>query len=457
MPDAAISVEDMIQALAVCVVLTSAPAPADGYTADVRVSLYLQTYQRSLLPGPNDSAAGQETIAAVYKYAFARVTGVDLPWGKDALSAELSAYAAVGALPSPDGALLDGDLQGAWVQHQARWIRFKLGRQTTLPGAARYLRFDGVSAGVRLGPIDISGYVGAITLPRFGRPRGYFTLGNVADALADPSFLEWEARPGQWTAGALASWVGFPHARASVGFHEQRGALGVAFRNLSADALIAPVDFPAALGGRFVFDLHALAPAEARAWLDVTALEKLPLSLDYVYAAPALLLPHGSVLAAFGGASWHELGLEASYRPTPYFKLTGRAAGQLYPGSPLGGRFSVKAKYSPFIEGTWNLQGEYARVSAPENGYHHLRLSSRYFFAQGYATSVELGGYVYDLPVRGKQVSFTALTNVELPFGRHFRGLVSAQLASTPWAKFDAGFFARVVYELDAPSAGGAF
>lgn len=445
----------MLSALALAIAFTAAAAPAQSYEADVRASLYVQAYQRALLPGPSGEAVEPETVAAVYGYAFARVVGVDLPWGKDALSAEVSAYGAVGALAAPEGRAVDGDLQSAWIQHATPRIRIRLGRQVTLPGAAHYVRYDGASAGVRLGPVDVSGYVGLVTLPRFGRARGYYTLGSVADALADPTFLELEVRPGQWVAGALASWVGFPHARASVGFHEQRGPLGVAFRSLSADALVAPLGFPASLGGRFVFDLHALAPAEARAFLDVTAVEKLPLSLDYVYAAPALLLPHGSVLAAFGGQSFHELGLEAAWKPTPYLKLSGRAAGQLYTESTPGARLSLKARWSPFIDGSWNLGGEYTRVSGYENGYHGLRTSSRYTFFSGYATSVDLGLYVYDLEVRGKKASFTAVTNFEVPLGRYFRGLVSATLASTPWARFDAQLFARVVFELDGHSAGG--
>jgi hypothetical protein len=447
----------MLVHLVVAALTAAGSPPESSYEADVRAALYAQTLQRSQLPGPNGASVEPQTIAAIYGYAFARVTGIDLPWGKDVLSAELSVWGALGALAEPEGQLADADLQSAWLQHTTRATRVRLGRQVTLPGAAHYVRFDGASAGARIGPIDVSGYAGLVTLPRFGHARGYYTLGSVADRLADPSFLDAEVAPGQWLAGALASWVGFSQARASVGFHEQRGPAGVAFRNLSADAFVGPTELPASLGGRFVFDLNAVAPAEARAWVDVFALDQFPLSVDYAYAAPALLLPQGSVLAAFGGQSWHELGVEAAWKPTPYFKLSGRAAGQLYTEASPGARLSLKARWLPLIDGSWTLWAEYVRVSSYDNGYHSARTSSRYTFFSGFATSVDVALYVYDFEVRGKKTSFTAVTNFEVPMGRHFTGLISAQLASTPWARFDAQAFARVVYQLDGPSAGGAF
>lgn len=423
--------------------------------ADVRGSTYFQLARRALLPGAAGVVVETETVAAVYGYAFARITGVDLPWAKNALSAELSAWGALGALPSPSGRQADGDLQAAWVQHEGRNIRLRLGRQVTLPGAARYVRFDGASAAVGLGSLELSGYFGGVTLPRFGAPRGYHVLGTWSEALKNPALLERASGPGDWTGGGVLAWSGWPHARASVGFHEQRGVQGTLFRALCADAQVTPRGFPAALGGRFVFDLQTVSPAEARAWLDVAAISALPLALEYAYAAPALLLPQTSVLAAFGSEAWHELGLDASFAPSQVVRLSARAAGQAYAGGSLGARLSARAVWTPDLDGRWSLRAEYAKVWAPENGYHHLRAAARYVAWAQLAATVDLGAHLYDRPVRGARASVMATTSFEVPLGRRFKAMASASLASTPFAALDVQGLARLVFELDGPSAGG--
>src|SRR5690348_7215080 len=130
----------LVWSLAVAAALSANPAFESSYDADVRGSLYVQALQRALLPGPNGASPEMETIAAVYGYAFARVRGVDLPWAKDALSAELAAWGALGSLAEPQGRVADGDLQSAWLEHATRFTRVKLGRQVTLPGSAHFLR-----------------------------------------------------------------------------------------------------------------------------------------------------------------------------------------------------------------------------------------------------------------------------------------------------------------------------
>lgn len=440
---------------AAVVVLAAAPTRAgDDYTVDVRASTYAQLTRQALLPGNGAVAVQSQSVATLYGYAFLRVRGVDTPLGKDALTAELSAWGALGALSNPLNQVGDGDLQAAWVQHATDRWRVKLGRQVTLPGAARYVRYDGLSAGARLGPVDVDAYFGLVTLPRFVQPRGYFVLGSVQDALKDPAFLDAQARPGQWLLGVRASWVGTSWLRGSLAFHEQQGAEGLAYRNLAADVR-GTAGSAVGYGGRLVLDLAALKPAEARLFVDVTKLEKLPISIDYAYAAPSLLLPTSSILAAFGGASWHELGAEATWRASQFLRVTGRAAGQLYEGSQPGLRGSLRAQWTPDIDERWLLIAEYARTSAVTNGYNHLRAAARWRATKDLFASADLGAYFYDVEVRGVRSSLTGIANLEYVVLPELKMMVSGSLTSSPFAAVEAQVFGRLVFELDGPSAGG--
>ncbi|GMU62395.1 MAG: hypothetical protein AMXMBFR34_41580 [Myxococcaceae bacterium] len=442
-------------ALAVFALLLAPGARAeDDYSVDVRASTYAQVTRQALVPGANGVVVEPRSVASLYGYAFLRVGNVDLPWAKDSLSAELSAWGALGALPNPQGNVGDGDLQSAWVQHATKRFRVKLGRQVTLPGAARYVRFDGGDFGVRVGPVDVEAYVGVVTLPRFVRPRGYYVLGSMNDALKDPSFLDAQARPGQWLLGARVSWVGTSWLKGSLGFHEQQGPDGLAYRNLSAD-VSGTLSGTFTAGGRLVLDLAATRPAEARVFVDVTKLEKVPISVDYAFAAPSLLLPHTSILAAFGGASWHELGAEATWRASPFLKVTGRAAGQLYEGDRPGARASLRAQWIPDLDERWTLIAEYARTSAWENGYNHLRAAARWRATEALFATVDAATYLYDQPVRGASASVIGIANVEYQALPELKLMFSGSLTSSPFAVVEGQVLGRLVFELDAPSAGG--
>lgn len=443
--------------LALAVVLCAAGARAsDGYAIDVRGATYAQLFNRALLPGASGAVVRPETLAAFYGTAFLRVTGLDTPWQRDAVSAELSAWGALGGLPQPVGAVADGDVLAAWVQHRSTALTVKVGRQVTLPGAARYARFDGLLLGTRAGPVELEAWAGLVALPRWNRPRGYWVLGSMADALKDPSLLEAQSRMGQWLAGARASLVSVPGLRASVAFHEQRDGVGLAFRNVAVDALLTKLA-PVAVGGRVVMDLVALAPAEARLWADVTALPTLPLSVDYAYQAPALLLPATSVLAAFGGGAWHEAGAEASWRPHAGLRLTARGAGQLYEAGLPGGRGSLRAQWTPDQLERWLLIGEYARVATAANGYHQLRAAARFRLASFLVASADASGWLYDVPVRGAPASGVALGSLEYVLRPGLRFLVSGSVTTSPFAALDAQAMARAVFEPAASSSGGSW
>ena len=172
---------------------------ADAYSIDARGSTYAQLFQRSLVPGPSGTLIQPETFAALYGYAFMRVTDVDVPWRRDAVSAELSAWGALGTLPQPTAKTADGELVAAWVRHQAGPVFVKIGRQVATPGSARYVRFDGLTVGVNVNTVGLEGYVGFIALPRWNQNRGYFMLGSMSDAIRNTALLEAQSRAGQNT------------------------------------------------------------------------------------------------------------------------------------------------------------------------------------------------------------------------------------------------------------------
>jgi len=436
--------------------VTAAP---DDYRIDVRASTYAQLFQRNLAPGANGALLQTQQLAPFYGYAFMRLQGVDLPWAKDAIGAELAVWGSLGLLPQPSGTNADGDIITAWAEDRQGPFHLKLGRQVSMPGAARYVRYDGADLGVRLESLDLSAYAGWVALPRWNSPKGYYVLGSVSDALKDPQALEQINRAGQWVAGARVGWVGTSWLRASLSFHEQHESetytnhSTLAFRNLSADALVTKFDH-LTFGGRFVFDLATVAVAEARVYADLTYLKNLPLSIDYAYLAPGLLLPASSILAAFGGESFHEVGGEANWRPIKNLRLIARLAGQAYVDRP-GFRGSLKAQWSPDDAQRVQLIGEYAYVGASTNGYNNVRAAVRVRIIDALTASADGALYAYNSPVRNTSLSATVFGNVEYAFLPHLRFMISGSLASTPFAAFDAQLLGRAVFELDSPSAGG--
>lgn len=433
-------------------------APKD-YTVDVRASTYVQLFQRNLAPGANGAVLETEQLAPFYGYAFMRLSGADLPWGKDALNAEFAVWGALGWLPQPAGAVADGDIVTAWVQDVQGPFRAKLGRQVSMPGAARYVRFDGVDLGLRLSLVDLHAYAGFIALPRWNQPRGYYVLGSASDALKDPSLLEAQSRVGQWVAGARVGWVGTPWLKVSLAFHEQHESMtgtrasALAFRNAAADLLFTKVQ-RLVVGGRLVYDLVSLAPSEARVYADVLHVERLPVSVDYGYQAPSLLLPVSSILAAFGGGAWHEAGAEATWKPTAALRLVVRLAGQRY-AEHWGHRGLVRGLWTPDEAQRLTVIAEYGRVGTGSNGFHLLRGAARYRLGEALSASADAALYVYDADVRGTKLSATVFANAEYVLPPHLRFLLGASVASTPFAALDFQLLGRAVFELDSPSSGG--
>lgn len=434
------------------IILTAASVQAEEpMWIDARAAVTVQAFQQALLPGLPGMVGQQELALPVTTTAFLRAGGIDLPGAPDSVSGEVSAW---GRLGPRDAVMGDGDVTAAWAQYQRGLVRVRLGRQVSLPGSARYVRFDGATVGLKLGVLDLDAYGGFVALPRWNRPRGAWVLGFVGDALKDTQLLEAQSRAGQLTAGArlgvgLGRW-----GSTAVAFHEQRDAVGVAFRVVSADLALKPTSWLAA-GARATLDTRALAVSEARAWLDVTGWRDGAAALDYSYQSPSLLLPQTSVLAAFGGAAWHELGAEATVRLPFSLALTMRGAGQLFEGDRLGGRGTVRAKWTPGLDGRWLLLAEVQRLLVVPQGFTQLRLGARFRASEQVTTTLDGALFVYDAPVRGVTVSATGVGSVEWAARPWLRLLASATVLNSPFASFELQGLGRFVVDLDPASSGG--
>lgn len=441
----------VIGGLAYCAVLATTARADDAVWADAKVSTVAQVFSQGLVPGQPGAVTRVEPAYPFTTTGFMRFGGVDLPNANDSVSGELSAWGRVGPR---DGLLGDGDVTAAWMQFKQEHFRVRLGRQVTLPGSSRYVRFDGANLGVTFGAFDFDAYGGWVALPRWNQPRGAQYLGFVGDALKDPQYLEAQNRLGQFVLGARAGVTFGRVGRAALAFHEQHDAVGVAFRVLSADLAFRPTWWMH-FGGRVSFDAVALAVPEARAFIDITALRVLPISLDYSFQQTSLLLPKTSVLAAFGGGAWHELGAETRVQLPGSLALTLRGAGQLFEKNALGGRGTARLQWTPGLDGRWLILGEVSRAWVPPSGFTQARVAARWRALKELSFSADAAVYFYDTPIRNTRASATGIASVEYRVARWVTTTLSGTMMTTPYATFEAQGLARIVMELDPVSAGG--
>jgi len=418
---------------------------------DARAVVTAQAFQQALLPGVPGVVAPIDLALPFTTTGFLRFGAVDLPGAPDAVSGEVAAW---GRLGPRDGLLGDGDVTSAWAQLRTGPWRVKLGRQVTWPGSARYVRFDGASGGATFGAFDVEAYAGFVALPRWNLPRGAWVLGSLGDALEDPRLREAQNRAGQLLVGGRVGARLGQTLRGALAFHEQHDAVGVAYRVVSADVGSQPVDW-LHLGARASFDVKSLGFSEARVWADATGWRYATASLDYAYQSPALLLPQTSILAAFGGSSWHEVGGELTTQLPWRLSLTGRAAGQLYEGDRPGGRGLARAKWLPDLDGRWLVQGEVARVLVASNGYTQVRASARWRALEQLTAALDGAVYLYDAPVRGFSSSLTGIASAEWALRPGMRVLLSTTVMQTPFAAFELQGLGRFVVEWEPGSAGG--
>jgi hypothetical protein len=428
--------------ISLCLGFTRAHAEEPVW-AEARAALYAQYFQQALIPGTPGSVTRVEPAFPLSLSGFVRFGAVDLPGAPDSVSGELSLWGRLGPL---DGIQGDGDVTAAWAQYRRGPWRVRLGRQLTLPGSRRYVRFDGATLGATAGPLDVDVYGGWVALPRWNQARGASLLGFVGDGLRDPLLLEAQNRAGQVTFGGRVALRLPADTRLGFSFHQQHDLVGVAARVVAADLALQPLSW---LGGgaRATFDLQALDVSEAAVWLDVRKLAAVPLAIDYSYQKPSLLLPSTSVLAAFGGSSWHELGAETTVRALQSLHVTGRGAVQLFEGDRPGGRAHLQFRWWPGLERRLLVLAEVARVLVPPSGYVQLRAGARFRATETISTSLDAALFLYDTPVRGVDSSMTGVASLEWAARPWLRVLVSSTVMRTPYAAFEAQGLARLVVE----------
>jgi hypothetical protein len=427
---------------------SSAKPPADRLVLSARSETYLQFFQRALLPGPNGAIVTDETALPITEYLTVDARNVDAPWQKDSLELEFSAWGQLWPTSSDYERPFDGDVQVASIRYDGgpAWVR--LGRQQVAGGAARFARFDGVMVGAGE-PVGFfaEGYGGYGVLPRWNGQPGYHHLGSAEGELLNDTG-EPQERGSNWLAGGR---VGYATSRVSgsVSFHEQHETGGLERRNLGLDAGAQPFD-AASLGARALFEMDGMRFASLRAWVDTTPLPALDLGAEVSRAEPALLLSRQSVLSVFSTDGYEELGGNFALRTLGFLRFEGIGFLQAYDDSGPGARGELAARFATGRLLPTIARVAYARVIAPENGYHSVRLSLSRAFSRRVASTLEAYGYFYDETILGYTTSSVYSATVSYRVSDPLELLWGGSLASSPYAAADAQTLLRAVYEFDA-------
>jgi len=432
----------------------SAAADArDRYEFSAQSETYAELFRRALLPGPNGSLVSTDTAAPLYEYTSLRARDLDTPWQKDSLDLELAMWGRAWLDARNAERLFDGDIQVANARYRQGPFSLRLGRQQIAGGAARFARFDGAELSAALGSgVEANVYGGWTVLPRWNEQLRYQHLGAAPDSLLHQwSALEPGRRGEYWLGGGRLGY-GSGSERAGLSFHEQHERGGLGRRNLGFDGRTAIIA-DATLGTNAVLDVDRLRFADARVWLDTSPAEVLDLSFEYLHTEPALFLSSQSVLSVFGSAGYDELGSYASYRVSPALSFDGSGFAEVYQGERPGARAELAGRWFAGPARRTFVRVAYARLLAPDNGYHSLRSSLSQRFSARFRGTIEAYAYLYDKAIRQYRAStvysgtlaFDPLPELSLLWG--------ASLAHSPYANLDAQTELRVVYAFDRSAA----
>ena len=426
-------------------------APADRFELAARSETYLQFFQRALLPGPNGAIVEEETALPIHEYLFVNARGADTPWDEDSVDLEFGAWGRLWPTSSSYERPFDGDVQTASVRYDGgpAWVR--LGRQQVSGGAARFARFDGAIVGARdsLG-FFAEGYGGYGVLPRWNGQPGYHHLGSAEGEILKDTGPP-EERGTNWLAGGRVGYT-IPRFSGSLSFHEQHETGGLAQRGLGLDLGAQPVN-STSLGARALFELDSLRFANVRAWGDITPVRPLDIGVEFGRVEPALLLSRQSVLSVFTTDGYEEVGGTFALRPARWLRFEGNGYVQGYDGTGPGARGELATRFATGRLLPLVARVAYARVIAPENGYHSVRLSLSREFSRHLGGTLEAYGYFYDEAIRGYETSSVYAATLTCRWLDPLELLWGGSLASSPYAAFDAQTLLRAVYHFDTPSA----
>ncbi|MDQ2644118.1 MAG: hypothetical protein M3020_09905 [Myxococcota bacterium] len=429
---------------------TTSEPPANA--APDRFSLFgysetiVQLFRRALLPGANGVLIDTQTALPIHESLVVQARDVDTPWRADSLDFEVSAWGRAEPTPNDARAPFDGDVQTANVRYGGGPFWMRIGRQSAAGGAARFVRFDGVALGgdAGLGPFAAA-YGGYAALPRWGRRPGYRHLGAAEGAAS--SYAELELERGQhWLFGGEAGYRA-RFARGALSFHEQREQGGTEHRDAGLDFVVTPEGLVSG-GGSALVQLDSRGLSRLRLWADLAS-PSLALGVELQRADPALLLSRMSVLSVFGGGRYDEAGATATLRALSWLSFDSSGRVQRYSDGRDGARGELGARLVSAGARRTTLRTSYARVLAPENGYHSLRLALAQELAARLGSTLEAYGYFYDRSIAGFRTSsvyaatlaYRALDSLELLWG--------GSVAHSPYAAVDAQTLVRVSWNLD--------
>jgi hypothetical protein len=269
-------------------------------------------------------------------------------------------------------------------------------------------------------------------------------------ALRNPAALPPSGRSGYALAGALFGWSN-ASGGARVSFHEQHDGGELAHRSLGADAELRPAERLAFFADG-ILELDARRLSEARGWIDAAPLPPLDVSLEYRHTEPSLLLSRTSVLSVFSTSAYDETGVFAKLAASRRVTVDASGFAQIYDGSHPGGRGDAAVTFVVDGEHRSLVRLSYARLVAPDNGYHSARASFTERVLPPLTFTLESYLYWYDRAVRGyRSSSVFAGTLGFRPRGR-FGALFASSLAESPYARLDAQASLQLTCDLDFSS-----
>ena len=438
----------------------------DAFSWQVNADTHVRLFQRALLPGPGGSVVEVATAAPFYQYARLRIDDLDVPWRKDSIDVELSAWgeAELGEIATERRG--DGDVSVALVRHRFGVGDVTLGRQIVTGGAARFTRLDGVSVGATAPfGLGLDAYGGFRVLPRWTGAQGYQLLGSVADTLAThPEALAEPSREQYWLAGARAHYSYLRWISLGASFHEEHGGGGLARRDFGVDLRSDPLD-ELSIRGALLLDLDAVVPSEARLSVDAYPVRDLVVSASYGHAVPGSLISHESVFSVFSTDAYDEGGIEASYKPIPILTLGADGWIQGFVDGALGARggatarisddgISVTFGYRRVFEDSLDGSGflgpagyHGGRVAVGVEPLEHLRFTTE---AHAYFYDTALGGRRSPSAPRGGEYgagvssSWMGTLTGRYEFVEPVALLLGGSVARTPYAEVDAQALLRL-------------
>jgi hypothetical protein len=427
----------------------------DRYSVHADSTTVVPVLQRALLPGPGGALVKTETYAAAHEYLQLSLRDLDAPWAKDSVDAELSLWSAVQFAGAEPARPLEGDISVADVSARLGPGMLRLGRQFVTEGAARYSHLDGLYGTVRSAfGLGGSAYAGFTVLPRWSDRPGYYQLGSAFDTLVrTPDALPDPKRSGNWMAGGRVYYSHADLAEVGLSYHEQREDGGLGRRDAALDAELGAMR-DVDLSVRGLLDLDSIRLADAFAGLAIYPTSQIDVSAEYRRVVPTLLVSRQSVFSVFMTDRFDEYGGELRYRPSRRITLGGSGYLELMAQANPGFRASLRGSVSPDERRTLTVAAEYTRVLAGQNGYHAVRLSSRYRPIPPLVFVGEQYLYLYDQPINDATTSSVQALSAEYSVTRNWLVMLGGSVYHTPYAARDIQALARLTYEFDTAGRG---